>query len=97
MANLRWLPISYPKSSGSLANGWSPGETPGNWNFITAVLWVTGILLPQYFCRKTMQAVTGQPIVIIKKSSSPQSLLATNRWPKRLRTLGTRLDGCYKD
>ena len=26
---------SYPESSGSLASGWLPGETLGNWNFIT--------------------------------------------------------------
>ena len=28
--------ISYPEYSGSLTSGWSPGETLGNWNFITA-------------------------------------------------------------
>ena len=28
--------IPYPESSGSLARSWSPGETLGNWNFITA-------------------------------------------------------------
>ena len=26
--------FSYPETSGSLASGWSPGETLGNWNFI---------------------------------------------------------------
>ena len=31
-------PISYPKSSGSLASGWLPGEALGYWNFITALL-----------------------------------------------------------
>ena len=49
-------------------------------------------LFLQDFCRKTMQTVTGQPI---KKfnffSNSPESLLAPTRWPKSLRTLGTRL------
>ena len=30
---LAWLPISCPESSGSLASGWSPGETLGSWNF----------------------------------------------------------------
>ena len=43
-------PSSYPESSGSLASGWWPGETLGN------------CLLPQNFCGKTIQAVTGQPI-----------------------------------
>ena len=28
--------ISYTESSGSLASGWSPGETLGYWNFVTA-------------------------------------------------------------
>ena len=28
--------ISYPESSGSLVSGWAPGETLGDWNFITA-------------------------------------------------------------
>ena len=28
--------ISHPESSGSLASGWSPGETLVYWNFITA-------------------------------------------------------------
>ena len=36
---------------------------------------------------------TGQPI---QKKNSPVSLLATDRWPKSLRTLGTRLDGAEK-
>ena len=107
--------ISYPESSGSLANGRLPGETLG-----------TGILLPQDFCGKTMQAVMGQPIkknsfffffefsnlvprvfrlfsqrgkkpedsgyeIVYEIANSPESLLATNRWPKSLRTLGARL------
>ena len=39
-----------------------------------------------------MEAVTEQPIKKFKQnSSSPESLLATNRWLKSLRTLGTRL------
>ena len=40
-----------------------------------------------------MQAVTEQPIkkCIFFFSNSLESLLATNRWPKSLRTLGTRL------
>ena len=55
-------------------------------------LWGTGILLPQDFCVKTMQAFTGQPIKKFKQNSnSLESLLATNHWPKSLRTLGTRL------
>ena len=52
-------------------------------------LWGTGILLPQDFCGKTKQAVTEQPM---KKSNFfriLQSLLATKRWQKSLRTLGT--------
>ena len=32
--SLATRPISYPESSGSLASGWSSGETLGNWNFI---------------------------------------------------------------
>ena len=28
--------ISFRDSSGSLSSVWSPGETLGNWNFITA-------------------------------------------------------------
>ena len=47
--------ISYSESSGSLASGWSPGETLG-----------TGILLPQDFCAKNNGsrdgAYTKQPI-----------------------------------
>ena len=69
--------ISYLESSGFLANGWSTGETLGNWNFI-----MVG------FLRLTRQAVTGQPI---KKCNSyfnfPGSPLGTNCWPKNLRTL----------
>ena len=39
-----------------------------------------------------MQAVTGnQSKILIFFSNSPKPLLATNRWPKSLRTLGTRL------
>ena len=50
------------------------------------------MLLPQDFCSKTMQAVTGQPIKNFNFfSNSPEFLFATNRWPKSLRTLGTRL------
>ena len=46
------MSISNPESSGYLASGWSPGETLGYWNFITAgILWL-----------KTMQAVMGRPI-----------------------------------
>ena len=34
---VRWgkrvTPILYPKSLGSLASGWLPGETQGYWNF----------------------------------------------------------------
>ena len=40
-----------------------------------------------------MEAVTEQPIKKINFLNSPEPLLATNRWPKRLRTLGTRLLG----
>ena len=59
-------------------------------------LWVTGILLPQDFCSKTMQAVrrsyeAANQTISIKYSSSPESLLATNSWPKSLGTLGARL------
>ena len=43
-------PISYPESSRFLVSRWAPGETLGYWVF-----------LPQDFCGKTMQAVTGQP------------------------------------
>ena len=38
-----------------------------------------------------MQDVTEQPIKKIIFLNFPEPLLATNRWPKRLRTLGTRL------
>ena len=52
--------------------------------------WGTGILLPQDFCGKikTMQSRYGDSQS--KKnffSNSPESLLATNRWPKSQRTL----------
>ena len=33
---IRTLPISYPESSDFLVSEWAPGETLGNWNFITA-------------------------------------------------------------
>ena len=66
---------------GSLASVLSPGET--------------GVLdfLPQDFCGKTMQAVLGSAnrLKIEIFSNCPESLLATNHWPKSLRTLGTRL------
>ena len=51
-------------------------------------LWDNGILLPQDFCGTTMHAVAEQPI---KKCNFFRILLATNRWPKSPRTLGTRL------
>ena len=53
-----------------------------------------GVLLPQDFCGKRLQAVTRQASK--KKiffSNSPESLLATNRRPKSLRPLGTKLEG----
>ena len=56
-------------------------------------LWGTGILLPQSFCGKTMQAVTERPIKNFNSLffNSPESLPAANHWPKNLRTLDTRL------
>ena len=53
--------------------------------------WRAGILLPQDFCGKTVQAVLCSQSKYLIFSNSPESLLATNRWLKSLRTLGTRL------
>ena len=41
-----------------------------------------------------VQANTGPKINKKKNSNSSKSLLVSNRWPKSLRTLGTRL-GCH--
>ena len=80
-AAARSYAISNLESSGSLASDWSPGKTLGYW-----------ILLPQDFCGKTMETVTEQPSKKFRQNfSSPESFLAINRWPKSLRTLGTRL------
>ena len=80
-ASARIIPQSRTGSSGFLVSGWAPGET-GELEF----------QLPQDFCGKTMEAVRGSPSKkIFFFSSSPESLLATTRWPKSLRTLATRL------
>ena len=53
---------------------------------------------PQDFFSKTMQSVARQPIKKIKFcSNSPESLLATNRWPKSVGTLGARLGAAMVD
>ena len=78
--------ILYPESSGSLASGWSPGETLENSkknNFLIGCPVKACIVLPRKSC--------GNKIPV-----SPTCLLATNRWPKSLRTLGTRLDHMRK-
>ena len=68
------LPISYPESSGSLPSGYPvPQER----------LWGTGILLPQDFWGKTMEAVTeliqSSQSKNLNFSNSPESLLAPAR------------------
>ena len=58
-----------------------------------------------YYCRisavKEWKLLRSLYRAAIKKISiflnSPESLLATNRWPKSLRTLGTRLVCCSSD
>ena len=57
-------------------------------------LWSTGIFLLQDFCDKTMDAVTELDQSSQSKQlnflNSSEPLLAPTRWPKSLRTLGTR-------
>ena len=74
-------PILYPESSGFLVSGATPGRLWGhrkNSNFLIGCSVTVSIVLPQKSCGN-------------KKKMSPESLLATNRWPKSLRTLCTRL------
>ena len=66
--------------------------------FLSAVgrlegLWDSGMEVRQDFSRKAIGRYVKQPIIKkdISYSSSPESLPATNRWQKRLRTLGSRL------
>ena len=62
-------------------SGWSPGETLGNWNFITA-----GFLQLKFGgCYEAAKKL------INLFFNSPESLLVTNCWQKNLRTLGMRL------
>ena len=44
-----------------------------------------------YLLRDIIKAVTGQPMKNVIFSIFPELLLLTYRWPKRLRTLGTRM------
>ena len=78
-----FLTISYPESSGSLASGWSPGKIleylKKNLNFWIGRPVMACIVLPQGSCGNKIN------------SSSPESLLTTNRWPKNPRTLDARL------
>ena len=68
--------------------------------FLSAVgrlqrLWDNGIEVRQDFWRKTISRYTKQPIKKrIFYSSSPESLQATNRRQKSLRTQGSRLNKC---
>ena len=84
--------ISYPESSGFLVSG----ATSLRNRSVTI-----SIVLPQKSCGNKIRCPQSLPGVapLTKKpedsgyeiANSPESFLVTNRWPKNLRTLGTKL------
>ena len=77
-SSIYYRSVSYPDSSGFLVSGWSQGETPEfYYRKLSAV--------------KQCRLLQGSQSKSLIFSNFPESLLATNRWSKSLRTLSTRL------